>query len=116
MPTTTPRSLRLGYKYLWDDSQWDRNVWNEIYLSDYKFLTPQGRSGIQTGRRQFRGQGGPVGRNVDRGGTAATFNLQPRMHNVAAQQKVDEAKAKEYRRKRLFSWSLYHHPDDTADM
>ena len=116
MPTTTPRSLRLGYKYLWDDTQRDKNIWRSFSSSDYKFLTPQGRSGIQTGKTQYRGEGGAVGRNVGPGGTAATFNLQPRMHNVRAQQQADENKAKEYRRKRLFSWSLYHHPDETADM
>lgn len=113
MANTQKRSLRLGYKYLWDDTQHQKNIWRKFAASDYKFLTPRGRSGIKTGLTQYRG-GGVVGDKAPRGGFESTFNLQPRMVNVRAQQEADPNKAKEYRRKRLFSWALYHHPDETA--
>jgi hypothetical protein len=104
MPNLQTRSLRLGYKYFWDISNPDKDSWRNFYYSDYKFKTPSNardgpRRGIRTGK-----------------GAAAqgpSFNLQPQFP-MAASRNPDSEKAKEYQRKRLFSWSLYHNGDDVA--
>lgn len=104
MPNLQTRSLRLGYKYFWDISNPDKESWRNFYHSDYKFKTPSNardgpRRGIRTGK-----------------GAAAqgpSFNLQPQFPMVASKS-PDSEKAKEYQRKRLFSWSLYHNGDAVA--
>tara|TARA_R110000824_G_C15192108_1_gene674874 strand:+ start:269 stop:2122 length:1854 start_codon:yes stop_codon:yes gene_type:complete len=112
MPETKTRSIQLGYRYFWDISQRERASWHEFHRGDYEFKRRQGYTSA-AGERIPAGVGkGPAAGMRLKGGEG-TFNLQPRAQ-MRAQIGNDDKDALEYQRKRLFSWSLFHHGDSTA--
>ena len=108
MVERTIRSVRLGYKYFWDISQRDKGSWKNFYQQDYKFHRPDSK-------KYGGGYKKRAGIRSVKGTAKNTFNLQPDPP-FGAQIAEDEEKALEYQRKRLFSWSLFHHGDETAAM
>ena len=79
MAERTVRSVRLGYKYLWDISQREKASWKTFYKSDYEFKRRQGYTST-TGEKFPAGRGDiPSGilLKKSRGGgpSPSTFNL-----------------------------------------